>query len=121
MRQVKDKAGGGLLRSEEMLILLTAVGHSQRLKIVAALASGRIHVSELARQLGVSRPLIYMHLHRLEQAGLITGRLELSTDSKAMKYFELIPFELLVSTETILAALRADEEEGPDTMQENPT
>ena len=64
-----------------------------RLRVVAELG-GRVHVSELARRLGISRPLLYMHLDRLEKAGLITGHLELSEDGKAMKYFELAPFEL---------------------------
>jgi DNA-binding transcriptional ArsR family regulator len=66
-----------------------------------------VHVSELARRLGMSRPLLYMHLDRLEKAGLITGHLELSDDGKAMKYFELAPFELRLTAETITAATRA--------------
>ena len=37
-----------------------------------------------ARRLGTSR-LLYMHLDRLEKAGLVTGQLELSDDGKAMK------------------------------------
>ena len=37
------------------------------------------------RRLGTSRPLLYMHLDRLEKAGLVTGQLELSDDGKAMK------------------------------------
>jgi predicted transcriptional regulator len=68
-----------------------------------------VHVSELARRLGLSRPLLYLHLEKLESAGLITGELELSADGKAMKYFDLAPFELRVTAETIVAALRADE------------
>ncbi len=99
----------GVLTSEELLALLAAVGHAQRLRIIAELAAGRVHVSELARRLGLSRPLLYMHLDRLEKAGLVTGRLELSADGKAMKYFELAPFELHLTVDTIVAALRQDE------------
>ena len=79
-----------------------------RLRVVAELADGRVHVSELARRLGISRPLLYMHLDRLEKAGLITGHLELSEDGKAMKYFELAPFELTVNAASITAAVRAN-------------
>lgn len=68
-----------------------------------------MYVSELARRLGVSRPLLYMHLERLEKAGLVAGNLELSEDGKALKYFELAPFDLHVNIDTILAAVRADE------------
>ena len=93
------------------------MGHAQRLRIVAELYTAeqedrRLHVSELARRLGLSRPLLYMHLDRLEGAGLVVGNLELSDDGKAMKYFELVPFDLALDAELITAAVRADEAEG---------
>lgn len=53
------------------------------------LPGGRVHVSELARRLGISRPLLYMNLDRLGKAGLVTGRLELSADGKAMLCAEM--------------------------------
>ena len=97
------------LTSEELMALLTAIAHPLRLRVIAELTGGRVHVSELARRLGMSRPLLYMHLDRLEKAGLVSGHLELSNDGKAMKYFELVPFELRVTQETILDALTADD------------
>ncbi|MEU3712683.1 ArsR/SmtB family transcription factor [Streptomyces catenulae] len=97
------------MTSEELLAVLAAVGHTQRLRIIAELSGGRLYVSELARRLGMSRPLLYMHLERLEKAGLVAGNLELSDDGKALKYFELAPFDLHVNIDTILAAVRADE------------
>jgi hypothetical protein len=48
-----------------------------------------------------------MHLDRLEKAGLVVGELELSEDSKAMKYFGLAPFEFRLTAEAITAAARA--------------
>ena len=95
------------LTSDELLTVLTAVANPHRLRIVAELSDGRVHVSELARRLGMSRPLLYMHLDRLEKAGLVTGQLELSEDGKAMKYFELAPFELQLTAEKITEAVRA--------------
>ncbi|HVV19520.1 MAG TPA: winged helix-turn-helix domain-containing protein [Pseudonocardiaceae bacterium] len=92
-----------------MLASLAAVGHPQRLRIIAELANGQVHVSELARRLGLSRPLVYMHLERLEAAGLVSGHLELSPDGKAMKYIRLEPFELNVTVDTIIDALRDDQ------------
>jgi len=100
------------LTSEELLAMLTAIAHPLRLRIIAELAGGRVHVSELARRLGMSRPLLYMHLDRLEKAGLVTGQLELSDDGKAMKYYELVPFEVRVTPETVLRALSEDDENG---------
>jgi len=94
--------------------MLTAIGHPLRLRIIAELARGRVHVSELARRLGMSRPLLYMHLDRLEKAGLVTGSLELSEDGRAMKYYELAPFELRVTAATIVDALRQDKDDSRD-------
>ena len=92
--------------------MLTAVAHPLRLRVIAELAGGRVHVSELARRLGMSRPLLYMHLDKLEKAGIVTGTLELSADGKAMKYFELAPFELHITPADIVAAVQADDEAG---------
>jgi DNA-binding transcriptional ArsR family regulator len=100
------------LSSEELLAELNAIAHPLRLRIIAELARGRLHVSELARRLEMSRPLLYMHLDRLEKAGLVDGHLELSDDGKAMKYFELVPFELRVTAETVISALAADQTQG---------
>lgn len=101
------------------------MGHAQRLRIVAELYTAeredqRLHVSELARRLGLSRPLLYMHLDRLESAGLVTGNLELSDDGKAMKYFELVPFALALDAELIAEAVQADAaESGPAPDKQN--
>jgi DNA-binding transcriptional ArsR family regulator len=103
---VKEGDQGVTLTSDELLTVLTAVANPHRMRIVAELRDGRVHVSELARRLGMSRPLLYMHLDKLEKAGLVTGQLELSEDGKAMKYFELAPFDLHLNAETIITALR---------------
>jgi len=107
------------LTSDELLTVLAAVANPHRLRIVAELRDGRVHVSELARRLGMSRPLLYMHLDKLEKAGLVAGQLELSEDGKAMKYFELAPFDLHLNAETIITALRDGSAEGGDTMKES--
>src|SRR5215468_3640681 len=87
---------------------LTAMANPHRLRIIAELRHGRVHVSELARRLEMSRPLLYMHLDKLEKAGFVAGQLELSEDGKAMKYYELTPFELRLTADEIAAALEAD-------------
>ncbi|MFI6206316.1 ArsR/SmtB family transcription factor [Streptomyces sp. NPDC051041] len=96
------------MTGEELLAVLAAVGHPQRLRIVAELAEGRMYVSELARRLVISRPLLYMHLERLERAGIVVGTLELSQDGKALRYFELVPFDLRLNVPEILAAVHGD-------------
>ncbi|MGW3011249.1 ArsR/SmtB family transcription factor [Streptomyces sp. NPDC001219] len=96
------------MTSEELLAFLAAVGHAQRLRVILELAEGRMYVSELARRLKMSRPLLYMHLERLEKAGLVAGHLELSQEGKALKYFELAPFDLRLNLDTILQAAEQD-------------
>ena len=105
-----------MLTSDELLATLTAIAHPLRLRIIAELAGGRVHVSELARRLDMSRPLLYMHLDRLEKAGLVTGQLELSDDGKAMKYFELVPFDVRVTADVVVQALDGDDADGNETQ-----
>jgi DNA-binding transcriptional ArsR family regulator len=88
------------------------VANPLRLRVIAELSGGRVHVSELARRLGISRPLLYMHLNRLQEAGIVTGHLELSDDGKAMKYFELAPFELRLTAQVVTEAVQASR--GPE-------
>jgi DNA-binding transcriptional ArsR family regulator len=90
------------------------VANPLRLRVIAELSGGRVHVSELARRLGISRPLLYMHLNRLQEAGIVTGHLELSDDGKAMKYFELAPFELRLTAQVVTDAVHASRGPGQD-------
>lgn len=84
--------------------VVNALNHTVRLQIITELRHGRQYVSELARILKISRPLLYMHLERLEHAGLVTGSLELSTEGKAVKWYSLVPFELIITPELIADA-----------------
>lgn len=89
---------------DELVAVLSALASPHRLRILGALAAGRQYVSQLAREIGMSRPLLHMHLQRLEAAGLVSGTLELSDDGKAMKYFEVTPFALTLTPEVIARA-----------------
>ena len=102
---------------DELVEMLAALSNPLRLRIIATLAGGRDYVSHLAREIGVSRPLVHMHLQRLEAVGLITGSLELSEDGKAMKYFEVTDFALQLTPTTLAEAAQTltttDPEKGP--------
>jgi DNA-binding transcriptional ArsR family regulator len=90
---------------DQLLLALAALASPHRLRIVAALATGgRNYVSRLAREVGISRPLLHMHLARLEQAGLVVSKLELSSDGKALNYFEAAPFAITLTPELIARA-----------------
>lgn len=96
------------LDRDRLLAIGDALGNPHRLRILAGLAGERVHVSELARRLGLSRPLLYMHLEKLEAAGLVHGALELSEDGKAMKYYELTAFDLRLTPKTIADAVKRE-------------
>jgi ArsR family transcriptional regulator len=93
--------------------MLAALANPIRLRILATLVGGRDYVSHLARQIGISRPLLHMHLQRLEAAGLVSGHLEVSPEGKAMKFFEVTPFVLRLTPDVISGAARTltDKEE----------
>jgi DNA-binding transcriptional ArsR family regulator len=102
---------------DDLVEMLAALANPIRLRIVAKLAGGRDYVSHLAREIGVSRPLLHMHLQRLEAAGLIAGSLELSDDGKAMKFYEVTDFDLHLTAPVLAEAAetltRSDPEKGP--------
>lgn len=93
---------------QELSDRLAAIASPQRMRILATLAGEELHVSELARRLGMSRPLLYMHLTKLEEAGFVSGRLELSDDGKALKCFQIQPFSLVIDAKTIAAAVASE-------------
>jgi predicted transcriptional regulator len=93
---------------DQLLAILAALANPHRLRIVAALTSdGRNYVSQLAREVGISRPLLHLHLQRLEEAGLVTSKLELSRDGKALNYFEVADFAVELTPSAIVEAVRS--------------
>ena len=98
------------MNSEEFSARLAAIASPQRMRILAILHAEPLHVSELARRVGMSRALLYMHLTKLEEAGFIVGHLEMSADGKALKFFELVPFTLTIDASAIADAVAQDPE-----------
>jgi predicted transcriptional regulator len=85
--------------------------------VLAALSTGRHYVSALARDLGISRALLQVHLKKLERAGLVSSELELSEDGKAMKYYQVNAFALHLTPQSVATAAKTltdDAGDGPD-------
>src|ERR1700704_5729810 len=103
------KGGAGLpTAGDRLLMMLAALANPHRLRIIAALtAHGRNYVSQLAREVGISRPLLHLHLQRLEEAGLVTSKLELSSDGKALNYFEVADFDFELTPSAIVKAAKS--------------
>lgn len=90
---------------DELVAVLSTLSNPHRLRVIAALRRERAYVSGLARELGISRPLLQVHLRKLQAAGLVTSRLELSDDGKALRFYEVTAFAFHLTPDTIAAAV----------------
>jgi DNA-binding transcriptional ArsR family regulator len=89
------------MNGDELVEVLAVLANPHRLRVLAALAEQSDYVSRLARTLGISRPLLQMHLRRLEAAGLVSAHMELSEDGKAMNFYRVQDFSLELTPHTI--------------------
>ena len=94
------------MNGDELLKVLATLANPHRLRVVAALTDERNYVSALARDLGISRALLQVHLRKLESAGLVKSSVEVSDDGKAMKFYEVASFALYLTPEAIAVAAR---------------
>ncbi|MRW90817.1 helix-turn-helix domain-containing protein [Duganella sp. FT80W] len=94
------------LTGDQLLAALSALSNPHRLRVIAALAAGgRNYVSQLARELNISRPLLHLHLQKLQEAGLVSSQMELSDDGKALNYFEAAPFAITLTPAAVSEAV----------------
>jgi ArsR family transcriptional regulator, zinc-responsive transcriptional repressor len=89
---------------DDLVQVLATLANPHRMRVIAALVEGRNYVSKLARELGISRALLQVHLRKLELAGLVSARMELSPDGKALNFYEVKPFDLHLTPETVAQA-----------------
>ncbi len=94
------------INGNELLALFEALSNPHRLRIISILTSGRKYVSQLARAAELSRPLLYMHLKKLEKAKIVKTEMEVSDDGKALKYYTLIPFDFHITPDRIREAVK---------------
>ncbi|MFO1370801.1 MAG: ArsR family transcriptional regulator [Marinagarivorans sp.] len=93
-------------QGDRLLAALAALANPHRLRIIAALSLGRRnYVSQLAREVGISRPLLQLHLQKLADAGLVTSQLELSQEGKALNYYQVSEFALELTPAAIAKAV----------------
>lgn len=95
------------LNGDQLLTTISAIANPHRMRILASLGSnGRNYVSQLAREVGISRPLLHLHLKKLEEAGLVASKYELSKDGKALNFFEVTDFKLELSSRSLIQATK---------------
>ena len=93
---------------DRLLAILAALANPHRIRVIAALAGGgRKYISQLAREIGISRPLLHLHLQKLEDAGLVTSKLELSQDGKALNYFDVTDFAVHLTPAAVADAAKS--------------
>lgn len=95
-----------MVTGDDLLRVLATLANPHRLRVVASLGERRNYVSQLARELNISRALLQVHLRKLESAGLVKATIEVSEDGKAMKFYEITPFAVELTPETIMDAVR---------------
>jgi predicted transcriptional regulator len=103
---LRSLAESDAVTGDELLQVLATLANPHRMRVVAALAEQRNYVSRLARDLGISRALLQVHLRKLEAAGLVSASIEVSEDGKAMKFYEVAPFALHLTPDSIMTAAR---------------
>lgn len=85
---------------KEIVNLGDAISNPLRLKILKYLSEKEWYVYELAKELNISRQLLYLHLKKLEKAGLVESDLRLE-DNKAKKYYWTTQFDYKVDNRLI--------------------
>jgi DNA-binding transcriptional ArsR family regulator len=98
---------GDTIPPSQLAGVIAALDHPTRRRIVAILLVRGTHVSQLARDLEVSRPVLHVHLARLQEAGLVTSSLRFSDDGKALRHFELQPFDVRLTPEIIAESIES--------------
>ena len=97
---------------DEIIELCGTLSNRHRLRIIAALSEKKEkkkYISELARELEISRPLLYLHLQKLERRGIVKGKTELGKGSRTRRYYELCDFELCLNGKKIREMLENEE------------
>lgn len=87
---------------DDLLLKLQALSNPVRLWITSELhRNGAQYVSALARAANISRPLLKMHLRKLEEAGLVSSEVGTAENGKSANFFCVIPFSLTLTPQSI--------------------
>lgn len=79
-----------------------AISHPLRLKLLHMLSEREWYVYALAKELNVSRQVLYLHLKRLENAGFVESDIRLEADDmRAKKFFRLKDFDIDIKMDDI--------------------
>ncbi|MGP8321471.1 MAG: ArsR/SmtB family transcription factor [Methanosarcinaceae archaeon] len=95
--------------TEELAALLNTLGNKHSLSILAELVDGERYVSELADKIGISRPLLYLHLKKLANVGLVEGEIRhFDEPPYTKKYYRAKDFYIEVTLQHIKEIVKSD-------------
>ena len=93
MRETPESLG-------ELLAVLKVLGSETRLRILSMLAERPMHAYEIMKELGVSYPIVLMHLNALRRVGLVEEA-EAERGGRRRKYYRAVSFRLVLTPEVI--------------------
>lgn len=89
---------------EELSEILSLLGNLTRLRVIAALSKRPMFIQELSSELGVSYPLLHLHLKNMEKHGIVKSEYTVGTDKATRyvkRYFSIINFKLVITVDLI--------------------
>jgi len=90
---------GGEKELERMVKTLRVIANPMRLRMLALIAVRPRHAYELSKLLGLSYPLVHMHLRALEKAGLVEGAYV--EEARVKRVYRLKDFQLVLDGENL--------------------
>lgn len=95
---------------EDLATKLSALGHPTRIKILMELTKGENYLSEIAKNVGISRALAKVHLKKLRKSELVESKiLTMKEEARALRFYKILDFSFSISTESLAGEVKKDE------------
>jgi predicted transcriptional regulator len=87
---------------KKLVDVCDALCHPLRVKILKLLIEREWYVYELAKELNISRQLLYLHIRKLEKAGLVESDLRFDENEPRVKrFYRAKKFKVVIDDELI--------------------
>jgi predicted transcriptional regulator len=87
---------------KKLVDICDALSHPLRVKILKLLLEKEWYIYELAKELNISRQLLYLHIRKLERAGLVESDLRLDEKVPRVKrFYKAKKFKVVIDDELI--------------------
>ncbi|WP_457548827.1 ArsR/SmtB family transcription factor [Archaeoglobus sp.] len=89
-----------MITLKNLVDICEALSHPLRVKVLKMLLEREWSIYELAKELKVSRQLLYLHVRKLEKAGLVESDIRLE-ELRVKRYYRAKKFKIVLSDELI--------------------